>query len=97
MAEPLQVNWTLNALEGLERLRSYFQEKAGQEMLPEEARRIREAVRDLARNPAGGRTGRVPGTREMVVSPYVLPYRVSEGRLEILDILNSALNWKQVL
>jgi len=59
------------------------------------ARRIREAVRMLAEYPAAGRTGRVPHTREVVVSgtPYILPYRISGNVVEVLRVLHAAQRW----
>ena len=58
-------------------------------------RRIREAVRRLAATPGLGRAGRVPGTRELVVSgtPYLVPYRVGEGAVEIITVLHGAQEW----
>ena len=53
------------------------------------------AVDRLARHPAMGRSGRVPGTRELVVSgtPYVIPYRVRGGVLEVLRVFHAARQW----
>ena len=53
------------------------------------------AVDRLARHPAMGRSGRVPGTRELVVSgtPYVIPYRVRAEALEILRVFHAARRW----
>lgn len=49
----------------------------------------------LAEHPGIGRPGRVDGTREFVVSgtPYILPYRVRDGRVEILAVLHAARDW----
>ncbi len=59
------------------------------------AKRIREAVRILADHPAAGRPGRVPLTREIIVSgtPYILPYRLRAGAVEILRVLHAAQEW----
>lgn len=53
--------------------------------------RIREAVKKLSDNPAIGRPGRA-GIRELVVSntPYIIPYRVRSGEIEILRVLHSS-------
>ena len=53
------------------------------------------AVDRLARHPAMGRSGRVPGTRELVVSgtPYVIPYRVRGEVLEVLRVFHAARQW----
>jgi toxin ParE1/3/4 len=58
---------------------------------------ISEAVDSLAKYPAIGRPGRVAGTRELVVSgtPYIVPYRVRTGSVEILRIFHGARKWPE--
>jgi addiction module RelE/StbE family toxin len=53
------------------------------------------AVENLKRFPASGRPGRVPGTRELVVSrtPYIVPYRVRGDTVELLLVLHAARKW----
>ena len=43
-----------------------------------------------------GRPGRVAGTRELVIpgSPYILPYRVRERRVEVLRVFRAARKWR---
>jgi toxin ParE1/3/4 len=57
--------------------------------------KIFRAVDLLARNPAVGRPGRVPGTRELVIpdTPYIIPYRVRENVVEILRVFHAARKW----
>jgi len=59
------------------------------------AQRIREAVQVVGRYPAAGRIGRVPDTREVVVSgtPYIIPYRIKANVVEILRVLHAAQEW----
>lgn len=42
-----------------------------------------------------GRTGRVVGTRELVVpdTPYIIPYRVKRNRLEVIAIFHGRQRW----
>lgn len=49
----------------------------------------------LIDQPNMGRPGRVDGTREFVVTgtPYILPYRVRDGRVEILAALHASRQW----
>ena len=58
---------------------------------------ITQAVDSLAKYPALGRPGRVAGTRELVVSgtPYIVPYRVRAGSVEILRIFHGARKWQE--
>jgi len=57
------------------------------------------AVELLKENPAVGRAGRVAGTRELVVTgtPYIVPYRVREGVVEILRVFHAARKWPKEL
>jgi len=57
--------------------------------------RIEARVAALPDNPAVGRPGRVQGTRELVVpgTPYLIPYRVRDNRLEILRVYHGARQW----
>ena len=45
----------------------------------------------LATNPSMGRAGRVMGTRELVLQnfPYLLPYRVKSGEIQILRVFHT--------
>jgi toxin ParE1/3/4 len=56
---------------------------------------IRLAVRQLADHPRLGRTGRVAGTRELVVArtPYVIIYAVDADTVAIIRVLHSAQRW----
>lgn len=59
------------------------------------AKRIVEAVERLADFPASGRPGRMPHTRELVVSgtPFILPYRIRGEVVEILGVLHDSRKW----
>lgn len=54
--------------------------------------RVYEAVDRLSHHPGIGGSGRIPGTRELVVSGtrLVIPYRVRENRLEILRVFHGS-------
>ncbi|WP_420104270.1 type II toxin-antitoxin system RelE/ParE family toxin [Bosea sp. (in: a-proteobacteria)] len=49
----------------------------------------------LAEHPEIGRPGREHGTRELVLAgaPYILPYRVRDGRIEILAVLHTSRSY----
>lgn len=53
----------------------------------------------LIDQPSMGRPGRVDGTREFVMTgtPYILPYRVRDGRVEILAVLHASRQWPDQL
>lgn len=53
------------------------------------------AVDQLKEFPAIGRPGRVAGTRELVITgtPYIVPYRVKSGHVEVLRVFHAARRW----
>ena len=55
--------------------------------------RIREAIASLASFPNVGRQGRVSGTRELTVPPFVVAYRINDGHVDILAVLHGARMW----
>ena len=92
------VKWTKRALENLIEEARYIAERnpdAADRMLE----RIGSAVHTLAQHPAVGRPGRVSGTRELVIAgtPYIIPYRVRGGRIEILRVFHSSRKWPSQL
>ncbi|CAK7262210.1 type II toxin-antitoxin system RelE/ParE family toxin [Shinella sp. YE25] len=62
-------------------------------------RRIAVAARRLCDFPESGRTGRVAGTRELVVTgtPYLAAYLVSGETVRILRVLHGAQQWPEEL
>jgi len=61
--------------------------------------RIRRTVDLLAAHAGIGRPGRVLGTRELVISgtPYIVPYRVRAGEIEVLRVFHAARRWPDQL
>jgi toxin ParE1/3/4 len=55
-------------------------------------KRVLDAVSILAEQPALGRPGRVPGTRELIVAKtrYIVPYRVRGETVEILRVSHTS-------
>ena len=60
---------------------------------------IRRQIEQLRRHPLMGRSGRVEGTRELVVSryPYVVAYQLAEDTVDILAVIHCARLWPEVL
>jgi toxin ParE1/3/4 len=61
--------------------------------------KIIKSVELLVDQPAMGRAGRFIDTRELVISgtPYIVPYRVKEGQIQILRVLHGAMRWPDKL
>jgi toxin ParE1/3/4 len=57
--------------------------------------RIFAAAEALERYPEMGRLGRIEGTRELVVSgtPFVIAYRSTGTKLEVLAVMHAARKW----
>jgi toxin ParE1/3/4 len=84
------VHWTRNALKDLEKIRLFLEEAADTEVMLSEAQRIWDSCQRLKQFPESGRPGRIPFIREVVVAPYVIPYRVKKNVVEILNIFHAA-------
>ena len=91
-----RVRWLRRAVRNLDEEAEYIARDD-----PQAAARIVEriltSVDQLATYPALGRLGRVPGTRELVVSgtPYLVPYRVRGETVEILRVFHGARKWPE--
>lgn len=87
----MRVRWLRKALENLDEEADYIAAEN-----PTAARlvagRIRVAVDSLKTQPGLGRPGRIPGTRELIVAgaPYLVPYRVKDGCVEILRVFHTS-------
>ena len=90
----MRVRWTRRALQSLDSIAEYIaRDRPGAAARMVE--RIDDAVGLLARYPEMGRPGRVPGTRELIVSgsPYIVPYRLRGEEVEIITVLHAARLW----
>lgn len=86
--------WLRRAEKSLESLADYIAEdnkKAAYKLVM----KIRKSAHSLIENPKKGRTGRVYGTRELIIpgTNYILPYRVKNNTIQILHVLHGAQNW----
>ena len=86
--------WSPDSVNDLRALRDYIEE-FNPAAAAEVAARIIEAVELLVDFPGIGRVGRKPNTRELVVpgTPYFVPYRVVDGRVEIIGVIHGARKW----
>jgi toxin ParE1/3/4 len=90
----MKVVWSRRAIRHLASLREYI-EKDSARNAQVVAKRILNAVDLLQSHPEMGRPGRVVGTRELVVpdTPYIIPYRVRSGRLELIAVFHGHQKW----
>ncbi|MDO8261893.1 MAG: type II toxin-antitoxin system RelE/ParE family toxin [Gallionella sp.] len=94
----MPVRWLRKALLNLDQEASYIAQDN-----PKAAANLVLHLRDSALLPGDqpnlGRPGRIPGTRELVVSnlPYILPYRVRNDIVEILRVFHMSRKWPEIL
>ena len=90
----MHIKWLQAALDNLEGEAEYIAQDsktaAGQVVL-----HIMSAVNRLKDHPSLGRTGRVHGTRELIIAdtPYIIPYRVRGNEVQILRVFHAARKW----
>ena len=94
----MKIIWSRRAIKHLVHVRDYIAQDSP-EAAAEVAQRILDAVDQLAQYPNLGRPGRLPGTRELVVSdtPYIIPYRVRGNRVELIAVFHGRQRWPDVL
>jgi toxin ParE1/3/4 len=87
----MNVEWSETALRHLRQLRDYIAEN-NPTAAAQLAARLLESTTLLAQFPASGRAGRIPHTRELVVSgaPYIVAYRVKDEVVEIAAVNHGA-------
>jgi toxin ParE1/3/4 len=90
-----KIQWSRLAIEDLQALRAHIGEHDAAA-----AKRLAEAIVSsvetlLSEHEGIGRPGRVAGTRELVIAqtPYIVPYRVRAGVVQILRIYHGARLW----
>jgi toxin ParE1/3/4 len=90
------VIWSSRALDDIEEAHRFVWRDNPQaaERLVDAILRAAARLKDL---PEMGRSGRRPGTRELVVlsTPYVIMYELGERRVEILRVLHGARLWPE--
>jgi toxin ParE1/3/4 len=87
----MTVRWTPTSLRDLDSLHSYISEDNATAARAVET--LLKAIAALTRNPQMGRTGRVAGSRELVIAPFVIAYRSRKSVIEILGIIHGARRW----
>ena len=93
----MKLVWMPQALEDLQAVRDYIatdNPAAANRMVITIATLVRDMLTEF---PGGGRQGRVEGTRELVVpqTPFIVPYRVKGGTIEVLGVHHAARRWPE--
>ena len=91
----MRLRWSKPAEQDLDQIADFI----GQDSPAAAARVVLELIDQtethLSRNVGIGRAGRVIGTRELVIAglPYIIPYRVRDGIIEVLRVLHTSRRW----
>ena len=95
----MKIRWFCAARADLVAIRRFIEDQDHPAAAQSVAQRILSTVTYLREHPTIGRPGRVTGTRELIIAglPYVVPYRIREGVLEILRVLHMSRQWPEEL
>jgi toxin ParE1/3/4 len=91
------IEWTEQAIQQLDQAHDYIALSNSEKVAAQMTMLIATSVQQLATFPMSGRPGRVPRTRELVVSnsPFVVAYTIEEERVVILAIYHGAQQWPE--
>jgi toxin ParE1/3/4 len=90
----MPIRWSPAAAEDLTRVFDYIRQE-NPSAAERVVRTIYESTGSLLSFPHRGRTGRVEGTRELVLPslPLVVVYRVMQDAIEIVNVIHGAQRW----
>ena len=88
----MTVRWTATALRDLASLHSYIADDNAM-AASTVVETVVAGIDALARHPEMGRQGRVAGSRELVIAPYVVAYRARKTSIDVLAIIHGARRW----
>lgn len=95
----MKLIWSPEAIDDLLSIRQYIAQDD-----PDTAREIVAAIvtlveHQLPRFPQSGRTGRVEGTRELIIPrlPFIIPYRATAESIDVLRVYHASRMWPDQL
>jgi toxin ParE1/3/4 len=91
------IKWTAQATQQLDQARDYIALSNSKEVAVRITMQIVNSVQQLAAFPMSGRAGRVPGTRELVISntPFIPAYAIEKADIVVLAVYHSAQHWPE--
>ncbi len=97
----MQLKWTEPAIADLDNIEAYIARESSQDVATTVVLKVIDTVEMmLPSHPMAGRSGRVKGTRELVVSdlPFIVIYRWVEDlqQTQVLRVLHAARQWPPV-
>ncbi|MFY9660380.1 MAG: type II toxin-antitoxin system RelE/ParE family toxin [Terriglobales bacterium] len=91
------IEWTEPAIRQIDQAYDYIAFSNSEEVAIRITTRIVSTIQQLASFPMSGRSGRVSGTRELVIpnTPFVVAYAIARDRIVILAIYHGAQQWPE--
>ena len=91
------IEWTEQAKRQLDQVYDYIALSNSEDVAAAVVSRVVSRVEQLATFPMSGRKGRVPNTRELVISstPFIAAYAIEKDRIVILAIYHGAQRWPE--
>jgi toxin ParE1/3/4 len=91
------IEWTEQAIRQLDHAHDYIALSNSEEVAARITTRIVTTIQQLASFPMSGRSGRVPDTRELVISgtPFIAAYTIDQDRIVVLAIYHGARQWPE--
>jgi toxin ParE1/3/4 len=92
------IEWTEQAIRHLDQAHDFITLSNSEGVAARVIMHIATSVQQLATFPMSGRPGRIPGTRELVISnsPFVVAYSIEKERIVILALYHGAQQWPEV-
>jgi addiction module RelE/StbE family toxin len=94
----MKVFWFKRAIWDLRSVQAYTTQD-NPRTAQETVNRIKDKVSMLREQPGIGRPGRIPNTKELIIdhTPFILPYRVRNNKIEILRVFHTSRKWPNKL
>ena len=91
------IEWTEQAARQLGHAHDYIALSNSEVVAAQITMQIVASVQQLADFPMSGRLGRVPGTRELIISdtPFIVAYAIEKARIVILAVYHGARQWPE--
>jgi addiction module RelE/StbE family toxin len=91
------IEWTEQTIRQLDQAHDYITLSNSEEVATRVTMQIVTCVQQLGVFPMSGRAGRVPGTRELVISntSFIAAYAIEKSRIVILAVYHGAQPWPE--
>jgi toxin ParE1/3/4 len=91
------IEWTEQATRQLDQAHDYIALSGSEEVAARITMQIVTSVQQLAVYPMSGRGGRVPGTRELVISntPSIVAHAIEKADMVVLAVYHGAQHWPE--